>query len=551
MISPHWDLTEGTQHILRRLLHRDTRRRYQQASDLKADLDWWLETLNLADTLYRLSRLQDRLWQARSQGHHHRAWAVARLALRLEPPPEIRQSFEEWERQAREELEKEDWRPLAGARATLLTGAYEKAAGEFNAQIGSQPPESETARLARIFHLLAQAGGRLKRVTEGADIRNTSEWMSLSQGVTALVDRRWSDANRVLRQAMQQRSELEQWEPVKALVDLSSAYLLLQEAAALVAEADPHHIDPGRPDWIEFEKRQINQLQEAVNKLGEANNKASYESEIRNQFELQQTRLKQRSEFLAQYESIEWRARQGEEAFGQGREDYRKGSLEKAIKNSGDASEHLKVAREGIRGILKKDALQPRARLLESKLESSSRENHQLWQTATDLYEARNLMVSGEYSTALEKTDATIPLMPADPEILSVQQEARGGELLVRRAGGMLTNAREYIKIDNLKEAKDQIEMCRSWQGKPFGDLLDRKDIPPEVRGRPFRLPASVSAEADKLGEEVSLRLVVHDGVEKALKKSDYLAVLTELQRLIDKGLSFTKREEDWFSQHG
>jgi hypothetical protein len=72
----------------------------------------------------------------------------------------------------------------------LLTGAYEKAVTEFRQQILALSPDSPTARLARIFKALAEAGEQLRRENQDADVRATPVWEALNRASSALVDRR-------------------------------------------------------------------------------------------------------------------------------------------------------------------------------------------------------------------------------------------------------------------------------------------------------------------------------------------------------------------------
>jgi len=204
--NPAWGtLTAGTRQLVAKLLHRDPQRRYTSVDVLAADVAWWNDILAQIGASSVFRRLDDRLWQARPAGRYDRVQAIADLALRLNPPADARQSFEQSLKQAQDELDKENWQPIAHAQVTLGTRAYEKAALEFAQQLKILPPESEAARLARIYQSLAGTGALLKQHYQGADERRSPEWETLeTRAIPALVQRHWQEAQSAFNEVKRQ-----------------------------------------------------------------------------------------------------------------------------------------------------------------------------------------------------------------------------------------------------------------------------------------------------------------------------------------------------------
>lgn len=561
---PGWEeLTEGSRQILQRLLHRAPRRRYQQATELEADLAWWVDTLRQAEAADGLDRLQDRVWQARPQGQHGRMLAAADLGLRRRPPPpsEVRQAFELWARQAREELEKEDWQPIAHARATLLTGAYEKAVGEFAQQLRALSPDREAARLARLFQRLAQAGDLLKQANQGVDVRSNPEWEALTRATNALVRRQWDEAQTALLEATHLQPEATAWRPVNELRDLARAGLLLQEAASLSTQAEPRRADAGRADWIQVENAQIDLLERAVAKLRKAQQLAPLEPDFQDRLQAEQARLGRRRSLLVRYQDADQFIDQGNRSFQQGERAEDAGDLATAVENFHRATEAFQSALDEFQAILEADPAQYRARLLQDslsqdRLQPSRQAAEARWhavaqrvetvrQAQEALARGQELLRQGAYSEALSHIRRADDLTPGEQQIQDNLAQAEAGSRLERRAHGALETARQHIQMGNLTEAQDSTRQAITWHGQSLASLPGGESLPFEASRRPFILRSDLRDEATDIQEEARFRAEVHRRVKAAWKEGQYNAILDELTQLNGRYV-LTKEEEEW-----
>jgi len=562
--TPGWErLTQGSRQILQHLLHRDPRRRYQRAEAVEADLAWWVEVLRQTDAPNALDRLQERIWQARPQGRHDRVLAVADLALRLNPPVEMRGAFELWARQAREELEKGIWQPIAHARATLLTGAYEKAAGEFAQQLQALPPESEAARLARLYQRLAQAGALLKGVHQGADVRPTPEWEALNRAVGALVKRQWDEAQSAVLEAARLQPQAAAWQPVNDLLDWSRAGLLLQEANALIARAEPRRADADRADWVKIEADRIALLEQALRKLEEAKNLASLEPDFAERWRAEQAHLQRRRDFLTRYENVDTLTAQGEETLRRGRQAEVSADLASAAEYYHRAGEAFRSALDELQAILDADPTQYRARILRERLqprlreaEERQRETSQRAEAASQageaLKRAREFLRQGAYGQALPHARQAAMLIERE-EAQEVLAEAEAGDRLERRAVGYLETARQYLEMRNLDEAKRLAKQPRSWNGRPLKQLPDGEGLPELAGDKPFRLRTDLSDAITALLDLVNYIEEVHRRIREARLRGEHSTVITALEelagRLKEQGHTLTDEERDWLEE--
>ena len=363
---PRWDwLTEGSREILQRLLHRDPVRRYRRAVELEADLAWWLDALHQADTPNAVDRLQDRIWQARPQERHDRVLAVADLAQRLDLSTEARRMFELWADQARQELEKETWLPIADARVSLLSGAYMAAVEKFSTQLRQLDERSEAARMARLLRLQAQAGHLLKQANQGADIRPTDEWASLTRAAQALLQRQWDAA----QNALQEHTALLTWQPVVEQLALAEAGLLFNEAADASAQAEPRRADADRADWATVEAGHLEQLEKAINLLQQAVKKAPKEPDFKDRLQTEQAHLGLRRALLTRYRDAEQFREQAKPYLQRGQDAAGRHDYDAAAKAFEEAVQALDNALAEFRAILEADSGQYRARRLQEQVQ--------------------------------------------------------------------------------------------------------------------------------------------------------------------------------------
>ncbi|MBN1180132.1 MAG: hypothetical protein JXD18_13050 [Anaerolineae bacterium] len=554
---PGWDqLTEGTRQILERLLHRDPQRRYQRADDIHADLAWWLETLRHTEASNPLGRLQDRFWHARPQGRHDRVLAISDLALRFDPPTEMRRSFEMWAGQAREELEKKTWEPIAFARGTLRTGAYGQAAEEFEQQTRILPPDSDSARLARIFYRLAQSGDRLKQQRHGIDIRKTSEWAALDRAATALINHRWIEVLQSVNELADLAPEMWDTPPVQAMSSLAQAGLLSQEAVDDIGQSEPRPAEALAPNWLEIEKAHIANVEIALQKLQQAQELAPLEPDIRDRLETERGRLQQRRRFFTQYGDADTSMGRGEAAFQQGRNSERLDNALAASQAYEDAAEAFRLALNTFEEILRVDPGQYRAQALrrraESRLKESidrQREMLELAQTrnqASDALEkAKGYCRQGEYGEALPLARQADRLNPGDPEAEAVLAEAQMANQYEHRARSIVENVRQLVWARDFEGAKNLLQQPLGWNnrlltGLPGGESFNYAVVPL------FRIREDLLAELNRLQRQIDRAQEARRQIEAAHPKGDYASILAALEEMETQGLRLTDEEGEW-----
>lgn len=565
VVTPGWDqITEGSRQILQRLLHRDASRRYPQASALVADLTWWLETLRIADAPNGLARLQDRLWQVKPQGRDDRVAAVADLALDLDPLAEMRQAFELWRQQAQDGLQKEIWLPIASARSSLITGAYAKAAKEFQQQMGSLPKESEPARLARLFVRLAGAGERLKQLHHGQDVRRTPAWEALTRAVGALTERRWRPAQSALLEATRHQPEASAWQPVTDLLDLAQAGLLVEEAHDLVARAAPRLADADRPDWAQVEREQIALLEQAVEQLEDAHRLAPLEPDWEEYLQNEQVRLKLRQSLLVRYEDADNLAAEGLAALERGRRDETIEDHAAASRDFGAAAEKLRAALGELEAILTQDAAQPRARLFQGRWQPRLQEAEAHFQTASQRAEtiqkarqaqekAQALIAQRAYGEALryarQAADLRLDWEVAQETLAHAQAAAR----LERQARGYQETAQQYIQIRNLDDAGRLVQQTLKWNGKPLRDLPGGEGLDQFVGDQSFQLHTDLVQTLKAQQDLIRQIREVHEAIQSDLAQGDYTAVIGHVDRLEKvlqaHDLALSEEETAWRGQ--
>ncbi|HDQ70713.1 MAG TPA: hypothetical protein ENN19_01300, partial [Chloroflexi bacterium] len=565
VVTPGWDqITEGSRQILQRLLHRDASRRYPQAAAMVADLTWWLETLRIADAPNGLARLQDRLWQVKPQGRDDRVAAVADLALDLDPPPEVRQAFELWRQQAREGLQKEIWLPIARARATLLTGAYAKAAAEFQQQMGNLPKEGEPARLARLFVRLAGAGERLKQLHQGQDIRATPAWEALTQAVGALAERRWGPAQSALLEATRHQPEASAWQPVADLLDMAQAGLLVEEARDLVTRAAPRWADADRAEWVEVEREQIALLEQAVEQLREAHRLAPLEPDLEEYLQNEQSRLKRRQSLLTRYEDADRLVAESREALRRGSQAETSEDYVEASRQFGAAVEKLRSALGELQAILPQDPSQHRARLLQDRLQPRIAEAEARFQASSQRAEttraarqareeAQALIARRAYGDALPYARRAADLLPDWEEAQETLAYAQAAARLERQARGYQETAQQYIQIRNLDDAGRLVQQTLEWDGKPLRDLPGGEGLDQFVGDQIFQLHTDLGQSLK--GQQDLTRQIreVHQAIQNDLARGDYTAVIGHVDRLekllLAHDLPLSEQETAWRGQ--
>ncbi len=444
------NITEGSRSILMRLLNREPSRRYQTAAELATDLAWMERTVELGLFATTADRLRDRAFEARGQDRYDRLLAVADLALRrLSPGDPTRQTFETLRGQARDELDKDLWQPLAMARVSLLAKQYSQAVANFDREIDRLDRRTEPARLARYLRLQAQVGQALR--TQGvADPSQAREWAVLNQGVQLLVQRGWAAADREFGRAAEMRPALKALRPFSSLQGIASAGQLLENASTLQEQAQSRDEDVARDDWLAVETERIGRLTEAQGLLENADKAAPEEPFLADALESCKRELAVRQGPLPLLRSAE-------EALQQRR--YRD-------------------AEAALRKVLAAAPGQPRASHLLPKAERHARAEEQI-------REAVSAQDAGDYADALAGFEAADRLIPGNPAVAEGRRTATAGLELLKTAEARIEQALQPLQAGqteatgSLRQATALIQTARSslgavagWQGQLIDRLL-------------------------------------------------------------------------------
>lgn len=561
--SVEWQkhLSEGTKLLLQKLLHRDPRRRYDSARTVVADLEWWLDTIRSAEGSSAKARLQDRLWQARSQERHDRVVAVADLAFKLDLAPDERKAFELWARQARSELEKEDWQPLAEARTKLLIGAFTKAAEEFDRLVNTLPAESEAARFSEVYFHLARSADALRMARGGEDIKDTPEWDILNSAVAALVAKnaRPREAKDRLLSLQQMQPAAAGWASFQALMGLAQAGIEQEDAVELATLSDPAKIDPRREDFTARLGQNVKQLDQAVQKLQEAARLAPRNLDIRVQLEGRQAELTKWRVLLAEYQEAEAAEQRGKLAREEARLAERNASHRDAVQAYGQAKDDYALALEHVTAILALDASQKRALALrdrvqptlvdvEKRLEASRKLANLTQETNQALEHALKNTNAGDYDEAVDWARQALALAPERLDVLDAMAWAQAGSLALQVAKSKIETASSYLTRPNrsqadLQSAQGPLQEALQLDGVPLAAIETGGATPKdEIGKRPFTLSARQRTKIEQLQKEVELRLIAGQQVEDARKNDDPLAEVEAWKTLIGLGLSETEK---------
>ncbi len=557
-------LTEGTRIILSRLLLREESRRYQRIDEVVSELKWWLNALDLREKKNVFDRLQDKIWQVRPQGRHDRVLALADLGLRLSPPDYVEHSLKNFQEQAQKELDKEHWRPIASAYSTLLTGrAYARAVDEFADVVESLPEDGEPARLARIYLRLAQVGKLLRQDYEGEDIRHTGVWRSFSRAVEQLKKRRWEKARDALNVAVVEHPAAKKWRPVQELLNLTEAWLLVQEANEIGRNMEPREADALRDNWVEVEEAQLELSAEVVQKLNKAKQLAPQEPGIVEKVENEQERYKLRQGLLAQYKEVETYISEGDGAYKDGRVAQERKEYAVAAAGYERALKAYEGAQDKLVKILESDVVLPqhRARVLDGRLAprlqktreryEESRVRAETIRKGRELWDASlPLLRAGRYGEAVSKLRQAVELLPEQEEWREVLQMAMVGAELERRAESNLEFGKTYFGIRKLGDAMEAVEEPLSWNQRPMRGLPGGGDLPAAVGGGPFVLRDEVRAELSQLRDLIHDVQQAYGRIDRARENRDYQLVITvveELQkRLKSSDEKLSENEKEW-----
>lgn len=530
-IEDSWEtLSEGSRQIVQRLLHRDPKRRYASAAELETEMNWWLTTLQQSSSNNAINRLQDRLWTARSQNKQDRVLAIANLALQLQPPEESREMFELWGRQARDELEKEIWIPIAQARAELGRGAFAAAVDEFQRVLPNLDSRSEAARLARYYLKLAAAGQILKEELkkEGIDdIRSTPLWADLNRANSALREGHWAEAEASILYAKNRHPVASACKPINDMHNLAMAGVMLRQAMAQLERHRPRLLGADRSDWPDLEQAHLNEVEKAIQELSQAQKLAPNEPEFADVQRREERLLQQRRQFLQKYQ-------EADQFITQFIEEIEKGKIAESAEEWADAvtAYHQAISNldEGLRcwrEILEVEASQPRANALhheyqnklatlQSKLETTREKAQALQQTQEALTKARQSINNGRYDEARPYARRANSLSPDNDQTATTLAEMEMGLHLLQSARIQFETAEQNHAAGRLESAHKMVMGVKEQDRRPFAQLMS--DLTPsqqKIAERLFILEVDLKEDLEKLlqtlNAEIELRQIIDD----------------------------------------
>lgn len=588
--NPAWGtLTAGTRQLVAKLLHRDPQRRYASVDVLAADVAWWNEILAQIGASSVFRRLDDRLWQARPAGRYDRVRAIADLALRLNPPADARQSFEQSLKQAQDELDKENWQPIAHAQVTLGTRAYEKAALEFAQQLKILPQESEAARLARIYQSLAGTGALLKQHYQGADERRSPEWETLeTRAIPALVQRRWQEAQSALNEVKRLRPETRDWTALNDLTDwAASGARYVGEVTAAFAEAE-NRADPLSDAWLETEQTKIAAHEAAVEILKTVQNKAPFEPEFKERLNIESDQLKIRQILNDLYTRAAELLVQGQATLQKARQTETSHEYAMAAGEYQDAAQKLESAGNLFQEVLHTDAAQRRAQLYARRVQNAVEQTQSLQQQSTALHQAQQDLAIGNYEQALEHVRTALQLAPGrkdaqglesaikqkqqdvllaraqreidlgqyaeaqpdvqqvlrgasahrDAQMMSVEVDA--GIQTVEQIRIYLQGATTYLQNDEFDQALAQLSRFERWDGRALRELPGGQALPDAVGARPFHLQADLRNRAATMRQQIETTRDTWNNVQQAIRDNDDAEIISLCEALLERDDSLT-----------
>ena len=472
MGSPTWNLLSEASHLLlSRLLQRDEARRYRNAADLAADLAWLTETFELARAPSLLERLRFRITEARGQDRYDRMLAAADLALRYDLSPGLRQNFKQWRDQAREELDKELWQPIAMARISLLAKQFSQADINFGRVLSNLDPRSEPARLARYLRLQARVGQILRDRT-GGDPTLLNEWALLNQGVQYLIDRAWDDAAQMLQRVGEYRPELLNEAAFRDLRALATGGQALNHANDVQARAQPIEADAQRADWATIEQRKLTSLHEASDVLDTAVRGAPAELVLDDRRQQIERELKNRQRWLGAVNEAETALR----------------------------DQQYTTAEDRLNQVLHENPQHFRALLLLPQAQSLTRSQ----QLKAD---CRKQLALGNYAEALTLGRDARQLFPADGEARDLVSWAEAGQLAQQRFLADLRSANDFI-LPDLDAAMAVVQRLRGWPQSPLQNVLRQIDAAAPPASLPAEATLTLSPSQQATWEEVEAAVV-------------------------------------------
>ena len=546
-------LTEGTRSIISRLVHRDPGRRYDRAATVEADLAWWraaveaaLGNQNCGQFLQEQARLERR-------GRPDRVMAIADLATKCGADATYQSIIDNWAKNARAELEKEIWLPIAGAMESLDAGQFSQAAVLFSDQVRLLSPTTPAARYARVYQRMAQTGEELALTSPNSSVLRSPEWSALVRAAEALTSRKWVEADRGLTLMHQQRPEMSQWTPVKTLSNYARAGLLLEKASGMIRDVEPAIEDVDSTNWLAAEQERIKGFVEAIEVVGQAQKLAPDDPDFAARLDLEQGRLESRRRIYKSYQSIDQTVAQarGLASVEMGNETQ---ALEDAEQAYDSAATKYQLVVAGLESILDEDPTQLRARLIRDRIRPEIVDVNAKLQRVQDklslirqanqaIEQTEQALKIGQYQHAYNTAVQATELRPVDGQGRELEMLAQAGLVLLHNAQKREDEAQQTLldrdwspaKVDETKRRIDQI---RAMKNVPLVEEEETAQVLTFETYR-FRLPNDLSERLDLLERQIELIGVL--SVTNAI--DDHTKIIEAAESLEKTGIDLTDQE--------
>lgn len=516
-----WEqITAGSRYIIQQLIYR----RYQRARDLRADLQWWIETLSVNDA----SNLERRAWQVAPRPEQQ--LAVADLALRLQPQNDERQRFERIANQARDDLEKIDLLVLDPGLLNLRTGLYRRAVDEFSHILEDTHLSVDLARQARIYRNLAQFALMLR----DAGIANPTadpSWREASEGAEMLRHGEWPGALQRFDPLVSRFNGQVDTSPIEQMRSLAQAFVVnerfYEALHAIPLPQDLQGLRRFRPESTATDAARA--LKEELRVMSD---QVLDEPELRECCVTADARFNQLKDALERYGTAADHARRAEGRQEQATQQRQDNERLNAYRDAEDEAQRTLAQLEHINN----SALDyPVADVLFQQAQhfyQQTAERRQELEATTQsvarsrrvLLEMPGLMQTGKYDEALKRAKEAVGLAPALADAQQWLDLSKLGNQRAIQAQEAIILARSQIQKGELIAARATLDALLKVDGQPLSN------DPPRVV---FRLPNK--ANAQQLLELITFIEEKESQVRNGQQQHEYAVVEQTLGHLLDR----------------
>lgn len=571
-----WEpLSQGSRHILQRLLSRNEHERYPTAAALGADVAWWLDMLHEAGLPDAAERLKHR---ARAESSAERRLAIEALLLH----PDLAQTLPPLARQAlAQQLEASQQAQARALPALFDKGCellqlgesyYAAAATAFDEVLRRADLTPTERQGAQLYTYLAQAAVWLAQ----AGPLPAPQVAHLQAAAEALYQHRWQEAHSLLLQPGALPAEAHACEPLNHLRNLAQAgvlaaeaHRLLQQAAPETTAAPPALDVPNAPDlldlaplrrqmqaastWLQRQRQAVHLLQQAHNlvppPLREDFAAEHQAAQATLQAHEQQLQAAQEVEHLLSSAQSAWqqglRCTLPPRVISQGDADQAFASEQRILQNyeaAVRAFEEAEVAflsaREKLEHLPYTDLetlheqLGCRAAEAATHAREAAQGRRNTEKSLAMLLDVGRCLDEGSYQEALHCAGEAVALAGWLREAREKQDIARAGLQLVAEARHMLQRACDEISTRRLAAARSTLEQLLQWRHQPFAAFPIGAGLAHEESQRLFLLPQDLyqpACTALHIIEHITCarqqvaELLAHEDYQQACSAMDHL----------------------------